>query len=85
MKTPEEELKEKDFFGGGSVGFVDLVVGWIPYSLPVLEEVCGFKLFDPDAYPFLHAWGERFLNIPFIKEKLPPSDKMLAYVTNLRK
>ncbi|RWR74773.1 Glutathione transferase GST 23 [Cinnamomum micranthum f. kanehirae] len=85
MKILEEELKGKEFFGGERVGFLDLVVGWIPYFLPVLEEVGGFKLLDADAFPFLHAWSERFLNVPFIKEKLPPSDRVLAYVANLRK
>ncbi|RWR74774.1 glutathione transferase GST 23-like protein isoform X2 [Cinnamomum micranthum f. kanehirae] len=39
LKTLEEELKGKDFFGGESVGFLDLVAGWIPHWLPVFEEI----------------------------------------------
>eukprot|EP00268_Persea_americana_P057735 TRINITY_DN6933_c0_g1_i2.p1 TRINITY_DN6933_c0_g1~~TRINITY_DN6933_c0_g1_i2.p1 ORF type:complete len:220 (-),score=38.38 TRINITY_DN6933_c0_g1_i2:434-1093(-) len=85
LKTLEEQLKGKAFFGGESVGFLDLVVGWIPHWLPVFEEVCGFKLLDANTFPSLHAWGDRFLNVPFIKEKLPPSDKLLVRLTNIRK
>ncbi|KAJ8646357.1 hypothetical protein MRB53_008105 [Persea americana] len=85
LKTLEEELKGKAFFGGESVGFLDLVVGWIPHWLPVFEEVCGFKLMDANTFPSLHAWGDRFLNVAFIKEKLPPSDKLLVRLTNIRK
>lgn len=85
MKTLEEELKGKEFFGGERVGILDLVVGLIPCWLPALEEVGGFKILDADALPCLHAWGDRFLNIPFIKEKWPPSDRLLAYVANLQK
>ncbi|XXG50608.1 hypothetical protein AAC387_Pa02g4583 [Persea americana] len=84
MKTLDEELKGKEFFWGERVGFVDLVVGWIPYGMPVLEEAGGFKLLDADAFPFLHVWGERILNVPFIKVKLPPSDRMLAYAANIQ-
>ncbi|KAJ8646351.1 hypothetical protein MRB53_008099 [Persea americana] len=36
MKTLEEELKGKEFFGGERVGFLDLAVGLITYWLPVL-------------------------------------------------
>ncbi|KAJ8646364.1 hypothetical protein MRB53_008112 [Persea americana] len=49
------------------------------------EEVFGFKLLDAKTFPSLHAWGDRFLNVPFIKEKLPPSDKLLVIFTNIRK
>ncbi|XXG50623.1 hypothetical protein AAC387_Pa02g4594 [Persea americana] len=85
LKVLEEELKGKEFFGGVCVGFVDLVLGWIPQWLPVMEEVSGVKLLDADAFPSLYAWAERFLKVPFIKEKLPPSDRMLVYFTNIRR
>ncbi|RWR74777.1 putative glutathione S-transferase [Cinnamomum micranthum f. kanehirae] len=83
LKILEEELKGKEFFGGVSVGFVDLVLGWIPHWLPVMEGVSGVKLLDADTFPAIYAWAERFLKVPFIKEKLPPSDGMLVYFTNI--
>ena len=85
LKILEEELKGKEFFGGVCAGFVDLVLGWIPHWLPVMEEMSGVKLLDADAFPSLYAWAERFLKVPFIKEKLPPSDRMLVYFTNIRR
>ncbi|RWR74778.1 putative glutathione S-transferase [Cinnamomum micranthum f. kanehirae] len=85
LKILEEELSGKEFFAGESVGFVDLVVGWFPCWMPVLEAVIGLKILDADAFPSLHAWGERFLKVPFIKEKLPPPERLLAHLTNLQK
>ncbi|XXG50625.1 hypothetical protein AAC387_Pa02g4596 [Persea americana] len=84
LRNLEEELNGKEFFGGESVGFLDLVVGWIPHWLPVLEEVGGCKLLDAESFPSLHAWCNRFLNTPFIKEKLPPSERLFVYYTNVR-
>ena len=85
LKNLEEELSGKEFFGGESGGFLDLVVGWIPHWLPVLEEVGGYKLLDAESFPSPHAWCNRFLNTPFIKEKLPPSERLFVYYTNVRK
>lgn len=85
LKALDEEVKGKDFFGGENIGLVDIAVGWIPHWLPVLDEVTGLKLLDAAAFPSLQTWGHRFLNIPFIKEKLPPSDRMVAHFTTARK
>lgn len=85
LKALDEEIKEKKFFGGESIGFVDLVLGWISHWLPVIEEVCGLKIFNAQAFPSLNQWGHNFLNSPIIKEKLPPSDRMLAFFTDVQK
>lgn len=85
LKSLDEDLKGKKFFGGKSIGLVDLVVGWIPHWVPVIEKVLGLKLLGADSFPSLYAWTERFLNVPFIREKLPPSDRLLAFYTTIRK
>ncbi|KAI8560932.1 hypothetical protein RHMOL_Rhmol04G0294700 [Rhododendron molle] len=78
----EEELKGKKskFFGGESIGYLDLVLGWISYTLPVWEEVGCMKIVDPIQFPSTTAWMENFLNHPeIIKFKPPPRDKMVIY------
>ncbi|KAL5834717.1 hypothetical protein ACOSQ4_014214 [Xanthoceras sorbifolium] len=41
MEVLEEELKGKIFFGGETIGFIDIVCGWISIWLEAIEEACG--------------------------------------------
>jgi glutathione S-transferase len=87
MEKIEEELKGKTskFFGGENMGYLDLALGWISHWLPVWEEVGCMKIVDPIQFPATTVWMENFLNHPVIKEKLPPTDKMVIYFQWLRK
>ncbi|XP_007035120.2 PREDICTED: glutathione transferase GST 23 [Theobroma cacao] len=80
MEKIEGELEGKQqFFGGESVGYLDIILGWISYWLPVWEEVGSMEILNPIKFPAITAWINRFLNHPVIKDKLPPTDKMLVY------
>ncbi|XP_058079277.1 glutathione transferase GST 23-like isoform X2 [Magnolia sinica] len=78
LKTLDAELEGKKFFGGETIGFVDIVAGWIPHWLPVLEEVSDMKLLDAHRFPSLDAWAKNINEVPVIKENLPPRDKMMT-------
>ncbi|XP_037491645.1 glutathione S-transferase U8, partial [Jatropha curcas] len=43
----EREIKGKKFFGGETVGFVDIVLGWITIWLEVVEETTCVKIYNP--------------------------------------
>ncbi|KAA8527772.1 hypothetical protein F0562_035359 [Nyssa sinensis] len=79
MEKIEGELKGKKFFGGETIGYLDLVMGWISYWLPVWEEVGSMKILDPQNFPSTTAWMNNFLSHPVIKDNLPPRDKMIVY------
>ncbi|XP_058078901.1 glutathione transferase GST 23-like [Magnolia sinica] len=79
LQILDAELKGKKFFGGDTIGFVDLVAGWIPHWLPVMEEVTGIKLLDASRFPSLDAWAKNFKEVPAIKENSPPHDPMTSY------
>ncbi|XP_021290375.1 glutathione transferase GST 23-like [Herrania umbratica] len=80
MAKIEGELEGKQqFFGGESIGYLDIILGWISYCLPVWEEVGSMEILNPIKFPAITAWINRFLNHPVIKDKLPPTDKMLVY------
>ncbi|KAK7359187.1 hypothetical protein VNO77_01136 [Canavalia gladiata] len=80
----EEEIKGKKFFGGINIGYLDIVLGWISYWLPVLEEVGSIQIIDPLKCSAITSWITNFLNHPLIKDTLPPRDKMLVYFHDRR-
>ncbi|KAB1219250.1 Glutathione transferase GST 23 [Morella rubra] len=75
----EEEIKGKKFFSGERIGYLDIAMGWIAHWLPVWEEVGSMQILDPVNFPATKAWMKEFLNLPVIKDNLPPTEKMLLY------
>lgn len=64
VETLEAAFKEctegKPFFGGDSVGYLDIVLGSLIPFVYVGEARYGIKLFDSTRSPLLEAWVERF-------------------------
>lgn len=73
----EGELKSKKFFGGNTIGMVDIVGSGIAYWTKGLEEVSGIEFLTEDKYPKLWKWAEEFVSCSTIKECLPPKDKLI--------
>ncbi|KAK1390650.1 Glutathione transferase [Heracleum sosnowskyi] len=80
----EEEIKGRKFFGGESIGYLDIALGWISYWLPLWEEVGSINIFDPIKFPGIASWVENFLSQPVINEKLPPKDRAVEYFQERR-
>lgn len=78
LKTLEKALEGKKFFGGDTIGYLDVVVGWYAYWLPIIEEVSGASVVTDEELPLMKAWFDRFLAVDVVKETLPPRDKLLA-------
>ncbi|KAK9125196.1 hypothetical protein Scep_014042 [Stephania cephalantha] len=79
LRTLENELKGKRFFGGDHIGLVDIAANFVAFWVGVLQEVRGVSLINEETFPVLHEWTERFASSSFVKETLPPRDKLLSF------
>ncbi|XP_051217330.1 probable glutathione S-transferase GSTU6 [Lolium perenne] len=85
LENLEGALKEscngEGYFGGESVGFVDVSLGGLLSWLNAAEVMSGtgIKIFDPIKTPLLAAWTERFRELDGAKEALPDNDMMVEF------
>ncbi|KAL7144971.1 hypothetical protein ABFS83_07G047600 [Erythranthe nasuta] len=82
LEKLEEKLKSGNsvFFGGDTIGYLDLMVGFVSYLYPVWEEAASVKILDALKFPALAAWQSDFLNHELIaSEYLPPKAEAVAY------
>ncbi|KAF7137433.1 hypothetical protein RHSIM_Rhsim07G0046800 [Rhododendron simsii] len=78
LKYIEEELEGKKFFGGATIGFTDIALGWTANLLGVIEEVTGIKFIDAHKFPQISEWMHNFCDVPVIKANWPPRDKLIT-------
>ncbi|XP_058078428.1 glutathione transferase GST 23-like [Magnolia sinica] len=84
LKILEQELKGKKFFGGETIGFVDLAMGWAAHWLGAMEEAACIKVVDTHKFATFHAWMENFAAHPVIKDTLPPYDQLVPFFKSFR-
>ncbi|KAG9137876.1 hypothetical protein Leryth_024274 [Lithospermum erythrorhizon] len=81
----EKQLEGKKFFGGETIGYLDIAYGWIANLNSVLEIVCDVKVVDADKFPKLLAWMHTFSEVPEIKEFFPPHERLVSKFQAMRK
>ncbi|TXG58711.1 hypothetical protein EZV62_016540 [Acer yangbiense] len=77
LKTLENELGDKKFFGGEEIGLVDIAANFIGFWLVSLQEPIGLELLTEEKFPKLCKWIHAYVNHTAIKESLPPKDKLI--------
>ncbi|KAG6473971.1 glutathione transferase GST 23-like [Zingiber officinale] len=80
----ENELEGKKFFGGQTIGLVDVWFGALAYIIPIYEEITGLKLVEQRKLPRLCRWMEEFLSSPAVEGTLPPKDMLLPRYAAMR-
>jgi glutathione S-transferase len=88
LETLEGALTEcsggKAFFGGESIGFVDVVLGGYLGWFGAIDKMIGRRLIDPARTPLLARWEERFRAAEAAKGVVPDdADKMLEFLRTL--
>ncbi|KAF8647007.1 hypothetical protein HU200_065522 [Digitaria exilis] len=84
----EEQLikRKKRFFGGDSIGYLDIAACGMAYWLGVIQESAGVSLASGEEFPALRRWAEEYTSDEAIKPCLPDRDKLLThYVANIDK
>uniref|UniRef100_A0ACD5UAL8 Uncharacterized protein n=1 Tax=Avena sativa TaxID=4498 RepID=A0ACD5UAL8_AVESA len=71
--------KGEGYFGGESVGLVDVSLGGMISWLNASEVMSGTKIFDPVKTPLLAAWMERFRELDGAKAALPDVDRVVEF------
>ncbi|KAK3038605.1 hypothetical protein RJ639_027268 [Escallonia herrerae] len=68
--------KGKAYFGGDSIGYIDITLGSLLGWLEVGEEVANVKFLDQSKTPGLVGWAKKFRLDDAAKEFIPEAEKL---------
>nr|AAG34841.1 glutathione S-transferase GST 33 [Zea mays] len=66
------------FFGGDSIGYVDIVLGSFLFWFEAVRRVYDLEIINASNTPLLAAWAERFVGTVEAKEVVPVPDVDMA-------
>ncbi|KAH7834716.1 hypothetical protein Vadar_018898 [Vaccinium darrowii] len=72
--------KGKDFFGGDSIGYIDIALGSFLGWLRAIEKMADIKLLDKTKTPGLFGWAERFGLNAAVKDVIPETEKFVEFI-----
>ncbi|KAK4480815.1 hypothetical protein RD792_011666 [Penstemon davidsonii] len=82
----ENELIGKKFFGGDTIGLVDIAANFIAHWHRFFEEFSEIMqppLITKDKFPNICEWVNDYTNCSFVKESLPQKDKLAQIYMDL--
>lgn len=82
LKQLEGALGEKDFFGGDSFGFVDVIAIPLTCWFYGVEKLGGFKV--ENECPKFSAWMNKYMQRDTVARILPDPEKVYEFVIMLR-
>ncbi|KAK3027855.1 hypothetical protein RJ639_041489, partial [Escallonia herrerae] len=71
--------KGKAYFGGDSIGYLDIAFGSLLGWLKVVEIMADMKLLDEPKIPGLAEWAVRFSSNEAVKDVLPEPEKLIEF------
>ncbi|KAI8023678.1 Glutathione S-transferase U17 [Camellia lanceoleosa] len=75
-----------NFFGGDSIGYVDIALGCFLGWFKAREKMFDVKVLDIAKTPRLVEWAERFCSDDAVKDVIPETEKLLEFAkVNLMK
>ncbi|KAF5185611.1 Glutathione s-transferase u17 [Thalictrum thalictroides] len=79
----EKLSKGKGFFGGDTIGYLDIALGSCLGWIRVTEKFSGTSIIDETKLPNIYAWSERFCSDPAVKELMPDTEKLFEFANML--
>ncbi|KAF8698483.1 hypothetical protein HU200_035223 [Digitaria exilis] len=73
----------KAFFGGDSIGYLDIVFGSCLFWFEGVRRVYEVEIISSTKTPLLAAWAQRFGETEVAKKVMPDADKVVEYLHNL--
>ncbi|XXG60154.1 hypothetical protein AAC387_Pa04g2123 [Persea americana] len=83
LKVLEGALGEKNYFGGDSFGYTDIVAIPLACWFYAIEQCGGFKV--EDECPKFSAWMNRCMERETVAKTLPDPEKVFEFVCMLKK
>ncbi|KVI06771.1 probable glutathione S-transferase [Cynara cardunculus var. scolymus] len=81
LETLEGTLNtNKPFYGGESLGFMDIAVAWLGIWIPLIKKIKDVKLMDEEHTPLLNAYFKDVLDVHVIRECMPPLDELVKHI-----
>ncbi|XP_022950130.1 probable glutathione S-transferase [Cucurbita moschata] len=80
LEPLENELKSNKFFGGDSIGLVDIVGIFVGYWIPVMQQALGFQILTTHRFPKLTKWSQELLKHSVVNQALPPKHDLSSYI-----
>ncbi|XP_010543977.1 PREDICTED: glutathione S-transferase U16-like [Tarenaya hassleriana] len=71
------------FFGGESIGFIDIALGSFMVLVKAREKLKGEKILDEIKTPSLHKWADDFLSSEAVRKVAPEIDKVAEFLGEL--
>ncbi|KAJ0977588.1 hypothetical protein J5N97_013062 [Dioscorea zingiberensis] len=78
----EKQIKGKHFFGGETIGFLDIALGSYLVWIKAAEKITGLEFFD--KFPNLSAWAECFWADDVVKAVMPEVDAVVGFANKLQ-
>ncbi|KAF7112920.1 hypothetical protein RHSIM_RhsimUnG0179100 [Rhododendron simsii] len=75
--------KGKDFFGGDTIGYLDIALGSFLGWVRASEKMANIKLLDETKTPGLFGWAERFGSNAAVKDVIPETEKLVELLKML--
>uniref|UniRef100_A0A0E0EZ11 glutathione transferase n=1 Tax=Oryza meridionalis TaxID=40149 RepID=A0A0E0EZ11_9ORYZ len=71
--------KGKQYFGGDSIGYLDIALGSHLGWIRAVEKIAGVELLGGAKVPNLAAWADRFCAHPAVVDVMPDADKLVEF------
>ncbi|CAA7038091.1 unnamed protein product [Microthlaspi erraticum] len=80
----EKEVTGKDFFGGKTIGFLDMVAGsMIPFCLDRAWECMEIDMIPEESFPELNRWIKNLNEVEIVRECIPPKEKHIERMNKI--